>query len=153
MLIVVFLVFPTMTPATARGTDYKATRTPFLFSFNSYIDIDYEPYNEPLPIDQSINIPLTVRYWVDVPGALLHSPFFRLKNWFLFGTFIAPMQKIHLSVLNEPEWCTAYISNPNLLVDIDNEVKEVTTNLIISVNSACRIPAFPVKPKLIRYLF
>ena len=112
---------------------------PKWFSFNSYIDIEYDatPLNENLEIDQSINVPLTIKYSTDVPENFLQlMPDFlwQIKNLILFGSTIGPMQKLHLEIADQPDWANIYISQPDMFVaiPIGTEVKTVTTSLIIS---------------------
>jgi hypothetical protein len=135
--IIVILFSVAVTPSiNANSSKSEIERHPKkfpFFNFNQYIDIEYEPYDEELPIDCSVNIPVKVRYWTDIPNFLLQGPFWRIKNLFLFGTLYAPLQTIHLTVVNTPEWCNAYFSQPNISSSIDNEIVEVMTTFIISV--------------------
>ena len=104
-------------------------------SFNSYIDFEYDisPLNQPLEIDVSITVPITVKYSTDIPPAIDKIPW-PFDYIFLYGNMIAPMQKIHLEVLNPPDWANIYLSSPDVIVDIPigDVVKERTTNLILS---------------------
>jgi len=88
-------------------------------SFNSYITFSYDPspLNDPLAIDVSVTIPLTVKYKTDIPKHFNKIPF-PFNNYILFGTAIGPMQKIHIEVLNPPDWANIYISTPDVLIDI-----------------------------------
>jgi len=105
-------------------------------SFPSYIDFDYDvtSLNEPLEIDVSVTIPITVKYWTDIPNIFRKIPF-PFNYLILFGQPIGPMQKIHLEILNPPDWANVYISTPDVLIDIPfdgEEIIEMETNLILS---------------------
>jgi len=109
---------------------------PKLITFSSFIDFEYDTstLNEPLAIDVSVSIPITIKYWTDIPDVFKKIPF-RLKNLILFGTMIGPMQTIHLEVLDIPDWANIYISSPDILTDIPFEGDgpvEIATILIIS---------------------
>jgi len=107
-----------------------------MISFHSYMDLEYNStiLNEPLEIDVAVSIPVTVRYWTDIPDvfAVIPYPF----NWLiLFGNFIAPMQKIHLELLETPSWANIYFSSADLIINIPLEKDgkyEIKTDLIIS---------------------
>jgi len=121
-------------PGTA--VSQQAEESPRLISFNSYIDLDYDtsPLNDPLAIDVSVAIPLKVRYWTDIPAIFRAIPF-PINYLILFGQAIGPMQKIHLEILNPPDWANVYISSPDVLTDIpfsEEEHREITANLILS---------------------
>ena len=111
---------------------------PKLFSFNSYIDIEYDPtpLNENLNIDESVNVPLTVKYWTDAPENFLQFVPWQIRNLFLFGSIIGPMQKLHLEIVDKPDWANIYISQPDILSNIplggQESAVEVTTSLILS---------------------
>lgn len=106
-----------------------------LIGFNSYIDFSYDttPLEEPLDIDVSVTVPIKVKYWTNIPQ------FFRkgypINYMILFGSPIGPMQKIHLEILETPEWANIYISSPDVLMNIPfdgEEPIEMETNLILS---------------------
>ena len=82
------------------------------------------------PDGPAVSVPITVKYRVEVPPRLLQGMFGR---WLVFGTFIVPPQKVHLSVLNKPDWANVAIVSPDIYVDIDTQFKEATTSLSISV--------------------
>ena len=44
-----------------------------IFTFNSYIDIEYDAsaLNENLAIDESISVPVRIKYWTNVPENFL----------------------------------------------------------------------------------
>jgi len=105
-------------------------------TYKSYVDFEYDTsaLNEPLAIDVSISIPITVKYWTNIPDIFKKIPF-PLNNLILFGSVISPMQTIHLEVLDPPEWANIYISSPDVLTDIPFEGDgpvEIETNLILA---------------------
>ena len=55
----------------------QAEESPRLISFNSYIDliIDTSRLEDPLSIDVSVIVPVTVKYWTDIPAGFRKLPF------------------------------------------------------------------------------
>ncbi|UCD13685.1 MAG: hypothetical protein JSW60_09030 [Thermoplasmatales archaeon] len=127
-----------------RESTVSAQRTK-IFSFNSYIDIEYDvtPLSLPLAIDFSVNVPLKIRYRTDVPKTFLWFLPWQLRNIILFGSMIGPMQKIHIEVTDKPDWADIYISQPDLFVDIPfkDSYYEKNTSLVISPREEA--PAVP----------
>jgi hypothetical protein len=110
-----------------------------LFSFPSYIDIDYDPtpLNEDLAIDKSINVPIDVIFKTDIPthfGTGVWSKFWKLRNTLIFGSMIPPMHQIRLEIVDSPDWADIYFSQSDIFTDIPFEgEREITkTSLIIS---------------------
>ncbi len=106
-------------------------------TFKSYVDFEYDTsaLNEPLAIDVSVLIPITIKYWTNIPDMFKKIPF-PFNNMILFGSMIGPMQTIHLEVLDPPNWANIYLSSPDILTDIpfDSDGKvEIETNLILSL--------------------
>ncbi len=120
VLLVIDLVYmiPVSAEDNSTGTS-DGSRFP-VFTFNSYIDIipDTSPLNEPLTIDQSVNVPITIQYSTDVPPNFLGFLGLPIRNLILYGSIVAPKQKITLEVINKPEWADITISNKEILVDI-----------------------------------
>jgi len=109
-----------------------------LFQFQSYIELNYNSYplNSDIPIDVSCTIPIEITYHTDIPNGFLRFLPWNIRNLILFGTSVGPMQRIHLEILNEPEWATLYLSSPDIYIDIpfgDEHITK-TSNLIISVD-------------------
>ena len=114
----------------------QAEESPRLISFNSYIDlvIDTTQLNDPLSIDVSVIVPINVKYWTDIPAGFRKLPF-PINYLILFGQAIGPMQKIHLEILNPPDWANVYIGSPDVLTDIPfslEEIREISVDLILS---------------------
>ncbi len=108
---------------------------PFLFSYNLYLDFQYDLsiLNDPVPLNQGINIPVKVVYWTDIPDFYLFLPWI-IKNLILFGQCISPMIVFNLEVKDKPDWANIYFTSPRILGDIpfDSDGKyELATNLII----------------------
>lgn len=108
-----------------------------LISFRSYMDLEYDPsiLNEPLQIDVAIAVPIKVLYWTDIPDGLKIIKPWMLRNLFLFGSSIGPMQTIHLELLETPSWANIYFSTADLITDIPfagDGKKPINTTLIIS---------------------
>jgi hypothetical protein len=115
-----------------------SAQRPKLLSFNSYIDLecDLRPLKENLMIDVSVSVPITVRYWTDTPENFLRLIPWQLRNIFLYGTMIVPMQKLHMEVVDKPDWANIYLTQPDILVEIpvggQLKATEVNTSLILS---------------------
>jgi len=101
-------------------------------SFNSYISFSYDPspLNEPLAIDVAVTIPITIKYQTDIPKYFRKIPF-PINNYLLFGSAIGPMQKIHVEILNPPDWANIFISTPDVLVDIPIEDPDVSDSTFV----------------------
>jgi hypothetical protein len=108
----------------------------YLISYNSYLklDINRTSLNKPLLINQSAIAPITIEYWTNIPDFFNKLPF-RIRNYFLFGTFIGPLQTINLDIQNIPDWADIYINTSIILVSIpyEGDVKEVNSDLIITI--------------------
>jgi len=131
LLVSVIAFIPT--PDTIVSADSDSQK---LISFNSYMDFDYnlDALNTPLAIDVSVTIPITISYWTDIPDIFGKIPF-PFNYLILYGQSIGPMQKIHLEVLDTPDWANIYITSPDVLTDIplDSDGKyEIKTNLVLS---------------------
>ncbi len=119
-------------------------------SYNQYIDVifDVEQLNKPLVIDQSVNIPVTVKYWHDVPEQLYKAfgLFPLIRNQFFFGAAMAPQVQIKLDFIDKPDWANLNFQSPSVIVDIPNpgETITVTTTMILSPYREA-----PAKPKSI----
>jgi len=117
-------------------TDNSTTSAAKMITFHSYMDLQYNDtvLNKPLEIDVAVSIPVTVIFWTDIPTIFKKIPF-PFNNLILFGTPVGPMAKIHMELLQQPEWANIYFSSPDLISDIPFEVdgkKSIQTNLIIS---------------------
>jgi hypothetical protein len=90
-------------------------------------------FSKPLEIDVAVMVPITVTYWTDIPKIFGSIPF-PFNNIILFGSPVAPMQKIHLELLQQPDWANIYFSSADLIIDIPLEgvKKEIKSDLIIS---------------------
>lgn len=121
------------TPDTIVSADSDSQK---LVSFSSYMDFDYnlDALNKPLAIDVSVTIPITISYWTDIPGIFGKIPF-PFNNLILYGQSIGPMQKIHLEVLNTPDWANIYITSPDVLtkIPLDSDgIYKIGANLVLS---------------------
>ena len=134
-LIIGILLLSVITLIPHHETTVKAQKA---ISFHSYLEITYDisPLNQPLQIDVAISIPVTVKFWTDIPSVFaLKSIRFPFSNLFLFGAPIGPEQQIHLEINNQPTWANVYFSSPDILADIPFEGEtpvNKTVNLIIS---------------------
>jgi len=115
----------------------SAAREPAV-TFNSYIDIEYDvsPLNQPLEIDVAVTIPITIKYWTDLPPLeFIPGILWQLKFFILFRKTLGPMQAINLELSNTPEWANIYLTSPLILTNIPfngEEPMEIDTNLVIS---------------------
>lgn len=118
-----------------------------LITFNSYMDFEYDNsvLNEPLEIDVTVSMPITVRFWTDIPPIFRSIPF-PINYLILFGQSVGPMQKIHLEVVNPPDWANIFISSPDVLLDIpfnsqDPNQKYNTRTTSLSISPKVEAPA------------
>jgi hypothetical protein len=136
ILFVLLFSIITFIPITEKTKADDGTESSRLISFNSYMDLSYDitPLNDPLAIDVSVTIPITVHYWTNIPDFFRAIPF-PINYIILYGQSIGPMQKIHLEVLNTPDWANIYITSPDVLTDIPfhgDGRYEIDTNLVLS---------------------
>ncbi len=133
--IVLLLVFNIFSPIVVFADLNQQTK---LLGFSSYIDIEYDSsiLNENLAIDRSVSVPITIKYWTDIPKIFLNplwNSIWPVRNIFLFGKLFAPMQKIHIEIIDPPDWAKIYFSTPDILTNIPiGETMLVDTNLVIS---------------------
>jgi len=136
LLVLLLSSFMTVVPVVSAEESMADNSDPKLFSFNSYIQIEYdtEPLNDNLEIDQSINVPLSITYKTDVPTNFLGIFPWQLKNIILYGSMIGPMQQITLEVLKKPEWADITLSKKDILTDIPVKGSPTTeqTSLVLS---------------------
>jgi len=116
-----------------------------LFSFPSYIDVTFDsgPLNEDLAIDKSVNVPLNITYRTDIPenfGRLLP---WQLRNIFLFGSMIGPMQKIHIDVVDMPTWADIYVTSADIFVNIPFKGEEAPQQVSLVISPREEAPAVP----------
>ncbi|MCD6236935.1 MAG: hypothetical protein J7K13_03165 [Thermoplasmata archaeon] len=105
-------------------------------TFNAIVQVvpDTSNLNTPIPPGGgAVSVPITIRYRVDVPGVFSTLPPL-IKNYIVYGSMIVPPQKIHLSVIDKPDWADVTISNPDVYPDIvENEYSEIQTTISINV--------------------
>lgn len=135
VLLVSIIAFLPAIPADMNSSD--ETKSIALFTFNSYIDIEYDAsaLNKNLAIDESISVPVRIKYWTNVPENFLWwIPSWQIRNWILFGAPIGPMQTIHLEVIDRPDWADIHLTQPDVLVNIPTGTEErmVNTTLVVS---------------------
>jgi hypothetical protein len=111
---------------------------PYLISYNSYLDLEINitALNEPIQINQSVIVPITIEYWTNIPDFFLKIPF-RIRNYFLFGNIISPLQTIYLKVLNIPSWVNICFDASFIIISIpfSGDIKDVTINMIITITN------------------
>jgi hypothetical protein len=111
-------------------------KLPFI-TFNSYIIMTYNESfidNTTFLPGYAYAIPTQIGYWAEIPSWLLHSPFRSLKNWFLFHSFIAPNMIINMSTKSTQPWVKIYPVDPNILVDIQNEMVVIPCTVVIELD-------------------
>ncbi len=149
-ILIVFLIFFSPFTLTTAYSDNNSNQFDFI-TYRSYvrIEIDTSLANNPLPLGKSTTLPLTITYSTDISTNFLKFVPSGIRNKFLFGSRVAPTQTIHLEIEDVPSWADIYVSEEDTEVDIpfDDEIKEVETNLIISLNEDA--PAFGYMIKII----
>jgi len=142
--LVVLLLLSSALVLTGQDKPAEAARSR-LITFPSYININYDAsaLNEPLAIDQSINIPINISYTTDIPETFGRFLPWQIRNIILFGSMIGPMQKIHVEVINAPDWADIFIAQQDLFVSIpfENSQETAQTSLVISPREEA--PAVP----------
>lgn len=108
------------------------------FQFNSYIHLyaDTTVLDKPISIGQAITVPIDIVYSTDIPSNFLWFAPWQIRNLFLFGTVIPPLQTINLTISNEPEWGKFLITTPLVMAKIPrgDESVSASATLLISLN-------------------
>ena len=135
IVIVMLFVLLSYSPYLSAETKEKIQKDrTYLISFNSYVDMEYNTTLLNEPIIGSIILPINISYWTNIPD-FFRKLAFPIDYLILFGQAIGPMQKIHLEILNPPDWANVYISSPDVLTDIPfylEEIREISVDLILS---------------------
>jgi hypothetical protein len=133
----ILLLVPIVSAQERIGNANGLRKTPW-FIFNSELEMSYNTsaVNNATfqPDGPAVSIPLYIKYRVDIPNFFLRPPFLFLKTLFVFGRLSIPTQKIHLSVINPPDWAAISITPSNPYFDIDNTIQEATAILQIAVH-------------------
>ncbi len=97
------------------------------------LEVDTTPLNQDIePDGNPVNVPVTVKYRVDIPQFLLSLPI--VGRLIVYGSFIVPPVKIHLSVVNKPDWADISITSPDLYIDVgENKFSYANTSVSIAV--------------------
>jgi hypothetical protein len=135
--ILILLLSPMVSAQERMGNDNGLRKTPwFMFDFELEISYNTSAVNNATftPDGPPVSIPLYIKYRADIPNFFLRPPFLFLKAWFVFGRLSIPTQKIHLSVINPPDWAAISITPSNPYINIDNTFQEATAILQIAVH-------------------
>ena len=103
-----------------------------ILTFNSVLEMTYdqEYLNQAVqPDGPAVTIPVTIKYKVEVPENVLKYTALRML---FFQTFIVTAVKVKMEILNEPDWASVSLVNPNPYIDIDTEFTETTTAVVIA---------------------
>ena len=85
------------------------------------------------PGGKAVNVPVTVKYRVNVPGLFAYLPPL-LRNMLIYGNMIVPPMKVHLSIVNKPDWMDVSIASPDIYIDIkENAFSYANTSLSIAI--------------------
>lgn len=86
------------------------------------MDFDTTDLNKPLSIDQPVTVPLTIKYYNDFPSEfefLFGLPGIgMLFKKQVFGSAMAPLQQIKLSIVDPPEWANIHLVKPTVLAQV-----------------------------------
>lgn len=103
-----------------------------MLTFNSVLEMTYdqEYLNQAVqPDGPAVTIPVTIKYKVEVPEKILDITALRML---FFQTFIVTAVKVQMSILNQPDWASVSLVNPNPYIDINYEFTEATTAVTIA---------------------
>ncbi len=127
-VIIFLLLFPILNSARAEE-DVNIFIKAFRFGlmnqrFDQYVEFEYNNslINESLRVDQSLNLPITLKYWTSVPDSLwtigvwgfgLLDPIrryaFMAANKIVYGMSM-PQQFIQLNITSKPSWLECYFT-------------------------------------------
>lgn len=149
LVILIISIVPSAVAQTEQNNNDTMSSDGVLFSSNLHIQYDTYPLNEELTIDTTVSLLLTITYQTDVPSYYLRILPWQIRNMILFDNVTAPMQKIHLEILDEPSWASITLSSYELLSDFpfaDSPVEVQTTLLIQPYDAAPALPyTFKIK--------
>jgi len=102
--------------------------------FQSYLQLEFNQSAVTVqPDGPAVSVPVKIKYMVGVPDFLMSYGALGIRRLIVFGTPFL-LQKVHLSVINKPDWANVAITNPDVYVDIDNkEFKTALNSVVISV--------------------
>lgn len=103
-----------------------------MLTFNSVLEMTYDQefLNQAVqPDGPAVTIPVTIKYKVEVPEKILDNTALRM---IFFQTFIVTAVKVKMEILNEPDWASVSLVNPNPYIDINYEFTETTTAVTIA---------------------
>jgi len=132
-VIIFLLLFPALNSVKAdEGANIlvKAFRLGLLNQrFNQYVEFEFNTslINESLRVDQSLNLPITLKYWTSIPdslktkgvwgfGILRFIPFFMFRNKIIYGMGM-PQQFIQLNITSKPSWLECYFTKNRFPID------------------------------------
>jgi hypothetical protein len=142
-----FLLQPSLSSTHPLKLNETTTIRPPLFSFNSYIDIEYDTsvLEEAIYIEQSVAIPITIRYWTDIPDDFLRFFPESLRSYILFGQTTIPFQTIRLSLESSPSWADIYFSTSQLIVPVPIMSSEYQAESVLYITPGKDAPAVSYK--------
>lgn len=94
--------------------------------FPIVLDIEHTEIDGTIPIDQATAIELNISYWPMNEGYFTDLYYKLLKD---------KQGSISLEIVDKPEWLETHFTQPNITVEIANEKKYVSNNLIITPHS------------------
>jgi len=119
-----------------------------LLTFEPVLEMDYDTQavNDAVfqPDGPPVSIPLTIRFKVQMPPQILKSIWLRI---IFLQTFIVVSARVKLTVLNDPDWAAISITNPNPYVDIQTEMVETQTSIVIAAHDDAPAEGFTLKLK------
>ena len=110
------------------------TKKHFL-EFNPILYMETGPYDDQImPGGEVFIVPITIEYMVSTPRLFDFLPKF-LKNILIYRNIIAPPVRIHLSVVEKPDWLDVGIASPDIYVNIkENEFSYTNTSIFIAAH-------------------
>ena len=138
MLIFLLMVLPTCSVVSAQADTGLLTR---IFragllnqEFEQYLEIEYDTslINESLKIDQSLNVPITLSYWTNIPSSLwtkgvwgigvlgiIQAVAFMVANKVVYGMGM-PQQYIQLNITSRPKWLNCNFTKSRFPINFNN---------------------------------
>lgn len=150
-IIVVLCTLITPCTAAAESETNAVQQKIFHKEFSSYIRIQYDStvLNSEISLENTVNIPITIIYQTNIPSYFLRFSPGQIRNYILYGSAVAPLQEIHLEILNKPWWADIQLTTDTLLMDIPYDGVEATgqTTLLItpSVDAPAQAYTFQIK--------
>jgi|GEM_PF-1981884 len=134
------LTFLSLIPFSAQQTSAREGLLSFVPVLQ--VNVDTSKLGTIQPGGEAVSVPVKITYYLQVPDVLTIIPIWWLKHLIIYGRCIVPPLKVHLSIVNKPDWMDASISTPYVYISPEAN-KYVYANTTLSISVYKDAPAQP----------